>query len=534
MMGRRGTHVFLLAMVASFSVALSGCGGGGGSTGPVTGPLQPEEFPDLPQWQPVHAAQAPTIDYHDTLHIGANVASPADLLTAGVSYGGIATSSGWVQDGTAADRVIEFLEQHVSATTSEAGGGYTFTSPYTGLPTFSGPPTVRLAAGTSDEYAAYAVRAIQLINAALPYEQRIEFSSVRAPALAAIENIPNGEIFIDFAASEDNWNFATRDYRPGAAAVAENDPILEWDTGQQRWEVKGMRAAHVWFSLERIMNAAFVLNPDTGQYEETLFDMPVTDPEIRVYSEEDIFSIMVHELLHELGFLAHNDGERFNDSLMRDDSLLTTNTLPMIDGDALLAAYARLEPGTEPEELSVQSLGPWTDTSFHLRGDFEFPGGEAAFGVASRNGRAQPWASGTHAMDGADRQSGVVGKRDLERCAPGHYTVRRNRLRVHQSCHRAFDTYRATGLHRSGNPGGRTRSRAQWAGVRSGETVTSHTQSRCRATPSGKMVAMMARSPAHSWVLGTRRWAVCSNGLIWPRASAGCGSRGCMRFGYDD
>ena len=394
MMGRRGTHVFLLAMVASFSVALSGCGGGGGSTGPVTGPLQPEEFPDLPQWQPVHAAQAPTIDYHDTLHIGASVASPADLLTAGVSYGGIATSSGWVQDGTAADRVIEFLEQHVSATTSEAGGGYTFTLPYTGLPTFSGPPTVRLAAGTSDEYAAYAVRAIQLINAALPYEQRIEFSSVRAPALAAIENIPNGEIFIDFAASEDNWNFANRDYRPGAAAVAENDPILEWDTGQQRWEVKGMRAAHVWFSLERIMNAAWVLNPDTGQYEETLFDMPVTDPEIRVYSEEEIFSAMVHELLHELGFLAHNDGERFNDSLMRDYSLLTTNTLPMIDGDALLAAYARLEPGTEPEELSVQSLGPWTDTSFHLRGDFEFPGGEAAFGVASRNGRAQPWASG--------------------------------------------------------------------------------------------------------------------------------------------
>ena len=155
-----------------------------------------------------------------------------------------------------------------------------------------------------------------------------------------------------------------------------------------------MRAAHVWFSLERIMNAAWVLNPDTGQYEETLFDMPVTDPEIRVYSEEEIFSAMVHELLHELGFLAHNDGERFNDSLMRDYSLLTTNTLPMIDGDALLAAYARLEPGTEPEELSVQSLGPWTDTSFHLRGDFEFPGGEAAFGVASRNGRAQPWASG--------------------------------------------------------------------------------------------------------------------------------------------
>ena len=33
--------------------------------------------------------------------------------------------------------------------------------------------------------------------------------------------------------------------------------------------------------------------------------------------------------------------------------------------------------------------------SFHLRGSFEFPGGGASFGVASRNGRAQRWASGS-------------------------------------------------------------------------------------------------------------------------------------------
>ena len=109
--------------------------------------IPPEEFPELPLWQSVHAAQAPIIDYQDTLHIGANVAPPAEMLTAGVSYGAIATSSGWVQDGTAADRVIEFLGQHVDATTSSAGGGYTYTLPTTGLSTFSRPPTVRLAAG---------------------------------------------------------------------------------------------------------------------------------------------------------------------------------------------------------------------------------------------------------------------------------------------------------------------------------------------------------------------------------------------------
>ena len=355
--------------------------------------IPPEEFPELPLWQPVHAAQAPTIDYQNTLHVGANVAPPAEMLTVGESYRGIATSSGWVQDGTTADRVIEFLDRHVGAGTSIAGDDYTFTRSATGLPTFSEPPTVRLAAGTSDEFTEYAVRAVQLINAALPYDKRIVFSSNPAPPLAAIDEIPDGQIFIDFAASDEEWNLLSRG-RPGAAAGAEFDPIREWDPLQQRWEDKGMRAGHVWFDLERILNAAWVLNPGTGQFEDTVLDMPVTDPEIRVYDEEHIFSIMVHELLHELGFLAHNDGVRFEDSLMRGTSLLVGQTLPTIDSDALLAAYARLEPGTEPEALSVQSLGPWTDTSFHIRGSFEFPSGEAAFGVASRNGRAQPWATG--------------------------------------------------------------------------------------------------------------------------------------------
>ena len=349
----------------------------------------------FPREHLVQGTQAPIVDLDGTLHVGANVAPPADLLTAAESYSGIATSSGWVQDGTAADRVIEFLRQHVGATTSEAGGGYTFTLPSTGLPTFSEPPTVRVASGTSDEFFEYAVRAVQLINAALPYERRIAFGSDRAPPLAAIEDIPDGEIYIDFAATADDWNLVNRDFRPGAAAIAQTDPIQEWDSVQQRWEYKGMRAAHVWFDLERIMNAAWVRNPDTGVYEETLLDMPVTDPEIRVYRAESIFSIMVHELLHELGLLAHNDGEQFADSLMRGSSLLEIQMLPTIDGDALLAAYGRLKPGTEPEDLSAQSLGPWTDTSFHVRGEFDFPGGGVSFGVASRNGRAQPWAAGT-------------------------------------------------------------------------------------------------------------------------------------------
>ena len=65
-----------------------------------------------------------------------------------------------------------------------------------------------------------------------------------------------------------------------------------------------------------------------------------------------------------------------------------------IDREALLAAYGRLQPGTLPEDLSAESLGTWGDTSFHIRGELDSTGGGISFGVALRNGLAQPWASG--------------------------------------------------------------------------------------------------------------------------------------------
>ena len=83
--------------------------------------------------------------------------------------------------------------------------------------------------------------------------------------------------------------------------------------------------------------------------------------------------------------------------------------LPNIDGEALLAAYTRLAPGTLPEDLSAESLGPWEDTSFHLRGDLELAGGEAAFGVALRNGLARPWASGPAPLAALENNSALFG-----------------------------------------------------------------------------------------------------------------------------
>ena len=395
----------LLLAVASY-----GCGGGGGGEGGGALPRPevmrpeamrpevmqpPENLPELPVQQRTHGAQAPILDLGGTLHVGADVAPSSDQLRAAGAYNGAALSSGGVGDGVGADRVLEFLHKHVAGGLSEAGEGFTFGSETTGLPTFAGQPIIRVAGGTSEEFTEHVVRAVQLINTALPYDQRMLLSSVPAPPLTAIQDIPDGEVFVDFAPSAEDWNLANPDYRPGSAAIAENEAVQEFSSAGRRWEYGNMRAGHVWLDSERIMNAAWVPNPDTGESEETVLEDPVSDADpSKVYSKEVVFAIVVHELIHVLGFLAHNDATRFPDSIMRDDYLLVIESLPEIDSEALLAAYGRFRPGTRPEELTAANLGRWDDTSFHLLGELDFPGGAVSFGVAERNGLARPWASG--------------------------------------------------------------------------------------------------------------------------------------------
>ena len=116
-----------------------------------------------------------------------------------------------------------------------------------------------------------------------------------------------------------------------------------------------------------------------------------------------------YALLRALGLLRRVDSADFPDSFVQDRSFLSIRHLPGIDGDALFAAYDRLTPGIQPEDLSAESLGPWDDTSFHLRGDLDFAGGEASFGVAFRNGLARPWATGTAPLSDLADNSALFG-----------------------------------------------------------------------------------------------------------------------------
>ena len=182
--------------------------------------------------------------------------------------------------------------------------------------------------------------------------------------------------------------------------AAEVDPTSEYDTTAQRWEFTGMRAGRIWFDREVLdtnLNTAWIRDWDTGEWREELLESrpEESDSAQHYYPDRYVPTMTMSALLRALGLLRRVDSADFPDSFLRDTTSPPVGHLPGIDGEALFAAYGRLAPGTLAEDLSPESLGAWDDTSFHLRGDLDLAGGEAAFGVAFRNGLARPWAAGT-------------------------------------------------------------------------------------------------------------------------------------------
>ena len=342
--------------------------------------------------------QPPIVEEDDTRYVGADAAPALDELAAGGDYGGVAVSSGRVRDGAGADRVLEYLEKHIDE-------DYNHWIP--GLATFAAPPVVRVARGASEELAAYTETAVRLINSALPHDNHIVFSRDPAPRSTAIENVPEGEVFVNFTRKQD-WNLREgQRYEADWLYVFEFDAIPEYNESAQRHENKGTRAAHLWFDSQIISNAAWVRDPDTDNWKYQVLNAPVIESDTvdKVYTREGMVPHITRLLLRTLGFYASIDQSEFPDSILTHNRV----RLPNIDGEALLAAYTRLAPGTQPEDLSAESLGPWEDTSFHLRGDLEFAGGEAAFGVALRNGLARPWASGPAPLAALENNSALFG-----------------------------------------------------------------------------------------------------------------------------
>ena len=334
-------------VLLSLALILPGCGGGGGSA------IIPRTPSVIPLQAPVHAHQAPTIDFGDTLHIGAGVKPEVNQLASVSQDGDMVISSGYVRDGAGREAVVAFLSQFLENKPS--------------LRTWASPPVVRVAEGTTPRQTDYAVQAVQIINAYLPRENRLRFSSAPSPAGVGTFEVSEGDIFIDFA-PHSRWNPPSRLVYRGVARMV---PVFTSIDGGPETFVK-MQSARIWINEDRIHQ----------------------------FTDEATVLLLAHELLHAIGFPGHPDYDIYHDSIMRSrvPRSYSDRILGPVDHDAIQAVYAAYEPG----ETDVHSLGAWSDTSFHVRGDI----GDIAFGAASRNGLVQPWARGPKPEnDLADNQS---------------------------------------------------------------------------------------------------------------------------------
>ncbi|MCY4489044.1 MAG: hypothetical protein OXF11_18270 [Deltaproteobacteria bacterium] len=220
------------------------------------------------------------------------------------------------------------------------------------LYTFAAPPTVHI--GQDLGHRQNVLRAVQLLNEALPPAWHIRIGE-DVPPLS--EEVPDGLIYIDFGVPSELERWLSE----GAAGVA-----VSTYTGDG-----SSRSSHIFVAPD---NTSW-----QNESDDTRLDM-----------------IVVHELLHSLGFDGHID---------RLDSRLywtilgpwePTKILYPIDRQALFAAYVKLKAG-DTKEAMRQKFQLWLPFSDH----FVFQTETSEFGVARQSifegdepSLLQGWASG--------------------------------------------------------------------------------------------------------------------------------------------
>lgn len=343
---------FLTGLVAS----LMACGGE--SALPVV-----REAAGLPLQTARLAHQAPLIDLGGQLHVGADVAAPAEALPVVAVHGDAGISHGTIRDGVGAAEIIAYLQADAASygAPDDGDGADVQLLPGGLVVRFAAaPPTVHVAEGTPAALIDETVRVVQAINAALPPAWQLGFSPdpVNAGSAAPADNV----ILVTFA--------------PQASWPADAVPPGETEIGlaEPRYGIVPTEDPEVpW--LPEIVAGRIWVDPAETEGAERL-------------------GVIAHELLHLLG-RNHVDPERFPETLMvaGGSEALSEHILHRLDREALQAVYGRLPAGTTPERIADE-LGPWSDTAVHVRGELPIGAREVVFGAALRNGLAQPWAVG--------------------------------------------------------------------------------------------------------------------------------------------
>ena len=389
-------HVCRLApLSACLLLLLSACGGGGGGGSAGVGPPGPVD-PGIPSVEP-SAGISLSLPSDHGLSAGTFTVVPGGSEELGnvlvsCPAGGSACVVTVAADGTASyDRTggapsvisatsvvnVEFRYRADNPSAARLadyfrvflGGMNDSKSQYRepGFARFAQPPTIRLMDGGSTKQRALLHHAVGLINRELPRHLHLRIGS-DAPHIGHVadtsgdantDSIPNGQMFVYFADAQ------SAGATPNSGGYA--NTRFTFDRSKNPWVKQSLDASFVW-----VTNDAAI-------------------------SEQQRLGILLHEMMHALGFYAHLYSEDHPSSLLGPNGpkggfhLHWGSQLPEIDGAALRAAY-RLPNGITPDRFNISSLDDWETTSNELLGSTDSQ--RLRFGVNLTNDVAVPWTNG--------------------------------------------------------------------------------------------------------------------------------------------
>lgn len=314
----------LVAVLAALS--LTSCGGGGGGGGPsapgpgASGPTPPPSWAPapLPRLSRADGAGQPVSLHGGVLEVGT---VPTRLPRDGVSTD---------RDGVSAAGLRAFLRDAHEAQ----------------LVRFQRPPTLRVASDTSALHLDIAMRAVRIVNSALPLDWQIQ---VAAAGSTPRQRAPDGEMRIDFA------------------------PPHEWSSRGSPTAVGRTTWPHY--------------SPADGRYSANVW---IDDTYSQRRSEGRVTALVVHELMHAVAAFGH--ASEHVSSITRPSVYdpghhagQPQSILFPLDRAALRVLYDQVALGASPT-----SFGHWASERTHARADH----GVVSFGTTVSNGYGDPWASG--------------------------------------------------------------------------------------------------------------------------------------------
>ena len=250
--------------------------------------------------------------------------------------------------------VLSYLQNHASGGPWYSGSdrGYSWTRT-PGLHRFPDSPTVRIAKGTDPHRRSLIHHAVGLVNRALPYDHHLQIG-VDSPPNVHVRDVPDGQIFVDIAAPKE-W---------GIPGLDENTSVVPTGIAHFENHANGRRAGRI------------MMDGRTTRI----------DPDDRV-----AVSILVHELLHVLGFNGHVAPDQFPESFIRETLPPRGTAMSPVDIAALQVLYTRLDTITAgPDAISIDDLGSWENEAVGITGSLA----GLSFGVRRHNGVSVPWTDG--------------------------------------------------------------------------------------------------------------------------------------------